>query len=319
MALPTLEKTWQHDVNQVAGNTGGTPEDDHSDFYYKVKASFIGFASGQWTVTSSSGKNGGGALVVGLADYWLSRADIVFATGSHAWIVMTNSATGAQVCFDCILAAGEDTKVYFAPKGGYATTALVDTARPTAPVDEIYMGSLAGMASGNWNGKLHISMSTDGECTRLVLCRGGFATGFWFFDSVKSPVIGWTYPQIALVLGAESTYDLPSYASLNDAAKVKSYITAEFLMFMTCEGYGIYTLGKRQTVADSQTGGWPMLPMGLYSITTGHIGRKGALYDMWWGSITRITGDNYPNDASYQFAQFGDIILPWDGTLPQVT
>lgn len=330
MALPTLEKTWQFDCNIAIGGKGGAQAADNQDHLWQMKTALLGFASGQWSVTSSAGLNNGAGMAADLSDNWDVYTDLVWGTTTtpHSWIVLTNSANGAQLCFECHATGTEYfTEVYLSPGGGYAATGLVSTARPTPPADEVTLNPNGSHGIGGltnpWSGKLHAMMSTDGECTRIATCRNNGVVGFLLVDSVKNPATGWTNPVIGSCAGGYTDdADWLTYAKYNDAdTEVLSYITAPFELYLTSEGYGTQMIGEATAglSADSQTSGWVMCPMGLASITADHIGRKGSLYDMWWGSVTRSTGDSYPNDTSYQFAQFGDMILPFDGTLPQVT
>jgi hypothetical protein len=323
MALPTLEKTWQFSVNQSVG--GIAVDNDNADLLWKIQNALKNFVSGQWSVASSSdGSN------FGLSDFWQTDyTDITWAAGSvaHSWIVLTNSATNAQLCIDCNVAeAGSETgQVYFSPGGGYATTGLATTDRPTPPADEVLItaGPGYGGSDGAWNGKVHVMMSSDGEATRIAVCESNGCVALWLLDAARNPITGWTNANIGCAAGRSSSgvSDYSTYANLNAATKLKSYITTSFDLYLTSEGYGSGMVGNSPsgTVADSQTGSWPMLPIGLASETAAHVGRKGGLYDIWWGSVTRNTGDSYPNDTSYQFVQFGDIILPWSGVLPQVS
>jgi hypothetical protein len=326
MALPTLEKTWQFDCNIAIGGRGSVPtaapKPDNQDHLWNLKNALISFASGHWTVTSSSD-----GVTADLTDRWVDFEDLIWAntTTPHSWIVLTNSATGVQLCFECHNVQTYYTEVYMSVGGLYATAGLVTTARPSC-TDEVPLNPASfgiGGLQAAWAGYLHVMMSTDGECTRAVTCRTNLAVGFLMSDAVKSPVSGWTSPVVGSCAGTfNSTVEWLTYAKYNDNDdEVWGYITTAFELYLTSEGYGATTIGESSagTVADSQNSSWVMCPMGLASTTVNHVGRKGALYDMWWGSVTRSTGDSYPNDTSYQFAQFGDFILPFDGTLPLVS
>lgn len=71
---------------------------------------------------------------------------------------------------------------------------------------------------------------------------------------------------------------------------------------------------------------WELLSIGLVGEMTGGYqatgpsgrGRFGRLFDLWYGSTRRQTGDTYPNDNTRQFAQFGALVVPWNGTQPRV-
>jgi hypothetical protein len=321
MDIPSLQKTWQFDVNQATGGTGNA-ETDNADVWVKIKDAIIGLASGDWTVAASSDGTGGNA---DLNDNWGSYSDIDWNTAgnAHSWVVLANSSTGAQICMDCECAstASEQAEIYMSPGGQYVLAGLSTLNRPAA-ADEVNVNPGAvgwGGDSAAYNGFVHVMGSDDGECTRVVHCRVGFATGLWIFDEVRDPVTPWANPRVATATGQLSTEaDYLTYANYNDVANLYGVAASSFDAFMTSEGYIASAVGQRIGTADSQSGGWPMCPMGICSETALNVGRKGSLYDIYWGSITRVTGDSYPDDGTYQFAQFGDIILPWNGTRPVV-
>jgi len=322
MSLPVLEKAYEFDVNQAVGGTG-TVDPDNRDCFFKIKQSLIGLPSGNWIVSASSD-----SAVADLADNWADAAtDLVYAVppAVHSWIVLTNTANGAQLCIDCNVAftSSELAGVFYSPGGNYVLAGLVTTARPAA-ADEVKLnddtvGTNWGGSTLTWNGRLHVIGSTDGQVTRVIICRGGFAVALWSIESVRQPVAGWGDPIAGCVSGTALSQDQLTYVNFWNAAKYRGYAASAFYAFLTCEGYSGSLLPVKITTADSQSGGWFMAPAGLASETALNVGRKGSLYDFYWGSTSRITGDTYPADGSYQFAQFGDLIVPWNGTLPVVT
>lgn len=323
MTLPTLEKTYEFDVNQAVGGLGSV-DPDNRDCYFKIKQSLIGLPSGQWIVSASSD-----GVVANLADNWADPAtDLVYNTpgNPHSWIVLTNTGNGAQLCMttNVAFASSETAGVYLSPGGNYVLAGLVTTARPVA-ADEVHLNDATvgttwgGGSNLGWNGILHVLCSTDGEVTRIIVCRSGTAVGIWCVDSVRQPVSGWTDPVVGCCYGNVGAGDFLTYANLLNVAKFRGYAASGFYAFLTGEGYAGNPLVAKILVADAQSGGWFMAPIGLASETALNVGRKGSLYDFYWGSRTRVTGDTYPADGSYQFAQFGDFIVPWNGTLPVVT
>jgi hypothetical protein len=59
-------------------------------------------------------------------------------------------------------------------------------------------------------------------------------------------------------------------------------------------------------------GEWPITTIGLTSQTAGAVGRHGQLFDIWFGSDF-LHGKTYPNTLEKQFAQFHNIVVPWNG------
>lgn len=320
MALPTLEKTWQYAVNIAIGGIG--VDDDNADTIFKIKEALIGLAGGQWSVAASS--NG---TTADLTDNWASAADVVWADdpSDHSWIVFENNFTGVQLCFDCddSPTTTEFGTVEVSPDGSYDLTGLTPDNKPSATV-AFGVGPAAewGGADVGWSGKAHVMCSTDGECTRIIICRSNSAVGFWFVDKARNPQAGWTYPHMLCVFGDDISSEKSTYYYFNQVAATLGYLDSDYCSFhATSEGYYNTMLGQSPagTNADSQTGGWLMCPIGLACVEAAQFGRKGELFDMWWGSTTRSTGDTYPSDGSYQFVQIGDLILPWNGTLPEVS
>lgn len=72
-------------------------------------------------------------------------------------------------------------------------------------------------------------------------------------------------------------------------------------------------------IANEISGEWPMLPLGAIGVTSTIRGRHGTFQDLWTASGGANTGDTYPSGASNQFAQFGALILPWNGTAVQLS
>jgi hypothetical protein len=98
MALPTLEKTWQFNVNQST-TTSGSILPDMQALLYKLKTSLIGFGSTPWTVIRSS--NGSSA---GASDYWASSSDLIwnYEGSAHSWMVLQQSAlNNLQLLISC--------------------------------------------------------------------------------------------------------------------------------------------------------------------------------------------------------------------------
>jgi hypothetical protein len=53
-----------------------------------------------------------------------------------------------------------------------------------------------------------------------------------------------------------------------------------------------------------------LFAIGIASNTSTASGRHGVVYDLWWGINSYANGDTYPGDASRQFVQLGDLIVP---------
>lgn len=335
MGLPSLDKTWQFNVNNLRGNVpppSGSNLEDHKDIMFMVKQSLIGktFAgvslgwTGVWTVESS----GDGAGDFGAGDKWANKDDLVWDnTGNaHSWIVFRQSATGSEFCVDCDSTESRRITLTWSPAAryglAYGGTDGTNTDRPTAS-DEVTIinnNMWVGGQTGRLAVRVHTMVSTDGECTR-VIAQINNNVMFWLFDLAKNPVSGWTNPSVAVALSALSAANITDWADLIDTATVNGVHGAiNMTMYMATEGiianplpYVSYTVAPNDI-----DGSWPMMPVGLVSEISGARGRHGELYDFWFGSSNQITGATYPNDLTRQFVHFSDIILPWDGSAPQV-
>jgi hypothetical protein len=68
------------------------------------------------------------------------------------------------------------------------------------------------------------------------------------------------------------------------------------------------------------TNAYPMCPISVYSETGSAKGRAGRVADIWAGSAGVPSGSTFPvspNDK--EFVQFGQLIIPWNGTAPLIT
>lgn len=340
MPLPVLDKTWQHTVN-VACNSSST-------LLLAAKNALIGFASNPWTVWGScDGTNippevphyGNGDGI----DRWTSPFEVKWSSsgGNHSWMVLKQPGLGtnAAICLDCNYGSAMDASymgIIFFPTGVGTNGSL--TARPSA-IDEILLLDYSGGSGpyefygsalstmGAWTGRVHVMQSTDGECTRVVVTRSGTlgftgATGCWIFDKMKSPAPALTQPVAVAMCGSNGSLEGGGvYGALNDDIYCwgpNSSSIAEY--YFTTEGAGTTSLGQQITVADDDTGEWPMFSIDVASQTLYNRGvKRGRIYDLWWGATAVATGDCYPGDGSRQFVQFGDLIHPWDGSIPLIT
>jgi hypothetical protein len=324
MALPVLDKTWQHDINQSITYTTnlGTAQ----ALMFAIKESLTGFGTLPWTVVSSSN-----ATTASAADNWASSADLTWTySGSGAarsWIVLkqTGIAANFQICIHLFRNSTNSNvhqhlEVVVSHNSGF--TGGTTTARPTA-ADEVIVADFSIATTGLWgvtNGvghRLHVMQSTDGQCTRIVINQNndGDPTCFMIFDKPKNPVTGWTQPWVAAVIGTTTT-SVCTHAQVNAlSSRVFSVGASTMNLYLSAEGIIDATITETQTVANSLDGSWPMAPIGLYSATASNVGRHGELFDLWFGSTARTNGDQYPSSGTlYQFTQFDEIIFPWDST-----
>lgn len=347
MATPTVDKTWEFgtagaNVNQAVGGSG-TLAYDNADFMYKIKESLksVGLTT-PWSVWGSCDGSGGGSGV-GFGnndgvDRWVTdgppntyaKVKWAAAGSNHSWIVLEQAGLGgAQFCIDLSNATSSSATVVWSPGSGFGTPGSggtgsdgTATARPIAG-DEIVLISnttWGGSSAAFYTKGLHVLVSSDGQCTRIILCRSNVCTGLWVFDKAKNPIAAWTSPYFAGAVGVSAATEVASYANWNDTARCSTkYGATTVTNYMTSLSYAGAAVGENLTMPDDQNIEWIMSPINLASLTATHRGpRKGTVYDLWWGSTGVQIGKTYPDDATMLFVQFGNLILPWNGTSPLI-
>lgn len=327
MAIPTLEKTWQHSVNNRAANTG-VIADDHRSIIWAIKQALTGISpvtgrslgwSNPWTVVRSSNSTPGGT---GVGDNWNSINDVVWGLTAHSWIVLRQAGTNIEFCIDL---SNNDTRFMtqvWSPAAGF--TGGTQNTRPTA-TDQIFLesdSSWLGYQTIVFSARIHVITSTDGTGTRVLVSLSSSVSNatvvlFWLFDQVKNPVTGWANYNVALTVDVVS--GATKWGALVDVANIAGvHGTTTMNMYMSSESTW-WTSNQKGIVRSAHTKArndfsneWPLTPIGLVSETAGAAGRHGQLYDIWFGA-NLMHGKTYPDNLTKQFAQFHDIVLPWNG------
>jgi hypothetical protein len=324
MALPVLEKTWQYNVNQAIASAAILAQ--CQSLMYAIKSSMISVVQHPWTVWGSCdslnfGNNDG-------VDRWAAAANCVWPVGvgnAYSWIVLTQAALGGNfsicIALDAPSAYTECT-IVMSPLAGFSSDGALN-ARPTA-TDEIVIISKSKWGcttTGTRAQKLHYLQSTDGQCSRVAVHSNSVNHCLWMFESLKdAATTSWANPSVVMI--AASTTGA-AYTTVNN---LSSALTPLFrasiagnvarLCMTTASGnvVGTANLVTTQTFADEDSGEWPLFPVFVDSVIVPTRGRKGMLYDFWFGSSGLANGTQYPADASRTFAQMGQVVVPWDGT-----
>jgi len=314
MALPTVHRTWQYNVNQSIPYPGTMTAQIATTFITLV-ATLTGFATQPWTVWGASD-----AVAVGNGDHvnrWTVPGSIVHNTAGvpHSWIVLSQP-TGLHVCIDLRQITPENGEIIISKTGFGAANGGTDgtkSARPTA-IDEVVTLALGAMfgGTGSANLYLHVQHSTDGQSTRVFLCRNGYSIWGWVFDTTDPTLTGWDGIAVTTLYNGSGA---PTYVALTDNANWHGWIAgASVTFYATAEGYLTNLFGELQTYADDDSAAWAIGSAGLACPTASHRGRKGQFIDLWLGSNGRGTGTQYPADTSRTHAQFGALVVPWNGT-----
>lgn len=322
MPLPTLDKTWQPSTNNAVAALG-TPLATNRRILRTIKNLLLAFALNGWTTRYSCNSAVAGAAGDGV-DRWAADADLVWnAAGSaHSWYVLQQAGVGATfqvlISLEGASASGSLLTCYISPSAGF--TGGSTTARPTATDEVVVLNNAnwGGTGTADSNVIIDALQSTDGQCTRVVVCRLSAATTFMLFDRPKNPVTGWANPCVGVWLGRDAANAF-IYSDLIGVALVKLRLgTTSTGAFCTQEAFGATFIGSAAVGANEVSGDFPMLPVGIWCNNAPVRGRQGEFFDLWMGYNSLAVGDTYPNDATRQFAQFGAPIVPWDGTLPVV-
>lgn len=341
---PVLQRTWQFNVNNVV--TGSTTQPGGAtdapgfrrQLLIDIKEALKGFASNPWTVTLSNGYNAG----AGAGDNIGTDIDELRWANSRSaqrsWFVMRNAVLGLEYCFDCYNSTNRDgamADVFVAPvtdpfAGGSAT------ARPTSASEQEILngdntGNFGSWGSGADNATskayiLHVMHSSDGLATRVVVCLGGQAIGWWFFEQIEDEIGSHTYPWVFRVRAEalSDTADSMLYSSNCQGNRARGYDNGlgaiNYYLATPCNDWQNTAIGNDTTLKNPYDGRFALPEVALASDSTGWIGMHGVMYDLWYGpglGGAGHTGKVYPA-SSRDFIQFGNLVLPWDGSIPLV-
>jgi len=312
MPMPTLAKTWQFSINQQTANSGSVETNTDTAFLL-IKNALKAFGSGAWTVVGSS--NGTTAGIDGV-DRLSTIADIVHnnAASAHSWIVLKNTGLGSnfQVLFAFDSSNPYQWTIITSPSAGFTGGSI--TANPTTTdgfthlsVGSFWPSSAAALVS-------HTMVSTDGECTRVVVYSANAVVGGLFFEKAQNPSTGWTIPVWCRVAVGSTSLNVTSWASVASNYGSRAGST-NFTGFFLSEGTNAglaYSTTDVGTVANQLDSTWPLFPFGLCSQTPGVKGRHGNVYDLWCRPSGVAVADTFPNDpALRRLVAFGELVFPW--------
>lgn len=323
MTLPILVKTWQFNVNQTIPALG-TGTQDLQRAVRTVINSLLGFGSGAPTVLGSSDSSTAGLDTV---NRWTTDGALVWnSSGVHSWIVLkqTGIAANFQICFDLSASNAGSMAAYFSPSAGF--TGGSTSARPTA-TDEVQFLGTGGSptnyvsSAADMQRVWHVMMTSDGSVMRVLAFTGNSVDSGWFIEKPPNSNPSWTVPAVAYISSMSGADGSLTYGVLNGSSGANFWgagPSGAMNFNFTTEGFGGQAVGQNQATPNGLDGSYPFTNIGLWSVTSGMKGRHGTLVDLWFGSTTPATQDTYPNDASRQFVQVGDLIYPWNGTVMSI-
>lgn len=318
MALPTLEKTWQFNVNQISTTTG-VANDDHRKMWFLIKQTLTGFASNPWTVARSSN-----AVTVANSDLWLTLADVVPGNSNRSWIVFQQSAMGGGGGpFQFLVELYNNNGVGYGNvylSSGVGFTGGTISARPTAS-DEVVITGNNAIITPNTARNLIVSceMSSSGDSTRLLVFGGGVCALMYLFETVSDSLL--TYKGITYMTTGGN---VPTAASHIASSSYPWYgkRTNNYSAMLGTEVYNSSTtvVAANGGAISDITGAYAIAPLSAHSETVGAKGRIGRVADLWMGSAAIPTGSTYPTSPNdKEFLQVNQFIFPWDGTNPVLT
>jgi hypothetical protein len=255
------------------------------------------------------------------------------ADGPRSWCVLRQ--TGISANFEMCIGElkhgyyqydwGQSWNFYIAP-GGYDLTTGTTTWHPStlAGGPQFTFQDFSNWAGGSvdWNYLLHHQQSNDGKCTRTLIMANGVP--FWFFicdvpKDVYADGTQWPYGKAVFRQEEQSASPWPpTYSRLYRNALLYSHMVlggsgTSTTFYMGGEHIGAASLGESWGVPNDCTGKYSINPIPIFSGTSGARGRQGCMVDLYWANAGLPTGTTYPADGSRLWAQFGNLILPWNG------
>ncbi len=331
MALPTLTKTWQFNVNFTQSDTALARAQQSM---HQIKEALIGFSTLPWTVVYSSDSAVAGSAGDGV-DRWDASTDVVWAAGNHSWMVLKQASVSSnfQVCWD-MGADISNIELVISPSAGFTGGSI--SARPTATDEQIIVSDSAwgrgSSAVSTDQIPLHCMMSDDGEVTRIIFNRSGDVSGYISFEKPINPVSGWTLPWFVAFSCENNTTPNESmtYAKMRDdlASSVDTVFIKSVMpnpterltqMRMSSDGFGTSATGTAFTGSNDISAEYEMNPASICCTIRPNRGVHGQIADIWFVSTDPSTGDTFPDDSSEQFAVFDNMAVPWNGTTPVIT
>lgn len=322
MAVPSVTKTYTYNVNNAV-TAGADIQTTYRGFWLAFKNALV---AGGWTVRSSSN-----STVADTNDNWTSGASLVWANNNnaHSWIVLRHPVCLWDLCVDLQPVNGFFQALIGISRSGYLQTGLVTTARPglvASPSDEQVLTNATTLLWGNSNQNYvwHYLRSTDGQVQRFIVCVADVPVWVFSMDVPQSPVANWnptaTPPGCTLYLNAASVANGASYTNTYTVTSVFSRMGSgsgtAVPFFLAGASYNTNLLTNGLLVPNDITGEYPLVANTLVSTTASYRGQMALLFDLWFGVSNLTTGTTYPADNSRQFAQFGSLVIPWNGTVP---
>jgi hypothetical protein len=263
---------------------------------------------------------------------------------NHSWIVLENTLVAAvgtpgnpQIKFDLDRGDGDGWQSHVkvsstgAYTGGTATDAPVDAATEfeASPYWNSYYGTFSLGHPGNQDSQSHVWCSTDGEVLYIAGTAIGSLFGVLTIAKVKEPeTTNWPAPWVAIRQARESTNGTNSGGFNTSYTFTQTHLGDpgnQGALWLTSETIvkpadaARYLIGE-QNLVDEDTNAWPLGQVGLFSSITTHRGRKGLLFDTYWGLSSAAAGDTYVNGLGQkEWIHLGQFVVKWTNTAMEMT
>jgi len=334
MPLPTKVKTWNFSANTDC--TEGTAENSAKHSLHQLKVAIASFS--QWSVVASSDsvavKNIGDAS----PDLWSDwTTDIVAGGGAHSWVILQNSVTSEQLCFD-YNGTWPYLDIVYSATGAFNTDGTTSS-RPT-DTESVYIQDGRQWVSTGVDGMVvNAQCSSDGKITRAwINMTDGATKGSLFFglEEMTGVPTQWnsTVPRALLRIDGSVGYSTtpaqqePKLSNIDGTTeKVPMYLEDDTpyegwnYAYLTTECYHQWTGDQGNPLYEVNANmdwndGYPMTALGLYRTTSPRQGGMGAFIDVYAGPENHQSITTYPDDSTYLWIKVGGLILPWNGSVP---
>lgn len=335
MPLPTKTKTWNYSVNHDC--TEASIEDTAKHSIHQMKVALASFS--QWSVVASSDSSSVKNIGDGSPDLWSDwSTDVVWGAGAHSWVILENSVTGAQICFDCTNLNYQFMDIVYSATGAFNADGTT-SARPTDS-ESIYIHDTLQWITATVDGVVVNAMcSSDGKITRGYFYEtDGASKGGVFFglEEMTGVPTQWddAVPQAVLRentnigLATAPTNQSPKVANFDSTTeKNYMYLTDDTpyegwnLAYLTTECYHQWSGDQGNPLYEVNSSldwndGFPMTAMGLFRTTSPRQGGMGAFQDIYLAPEQHQTLTSYPDDSTHLWVKWGCFVVPWNGTEP---
>lgn len=324
MSMPTKAKTWNiSPCNRVtyvslAGIMGGC--------IYGITQHLIANTGGTAYVVKGSCSGGTGAMDgvnrITSAAAWTPRG--ASSATSQAWIVLTD-ANGCDILITYQGSTDDIARVSFSP-GGLFVAAGTPNQQPTATDEQVIVSATSLIASTTSGDRLWTCwVSSDAKLFRVAIARAGsWVGGQWGVEALTPASFGSGVTLTANAWGffyaTQSNSNLTSGYSANNNGGVAKVVVASVGTNITCGGSAELFGGNATTLSGTlmvlQGGGYPIIPLGVYTATSGVAGKLGARIDAWLGFTSATDGD-FAGTSAFIYMRAG--VWPWDGSTVVMT